>query len=78
MNAWKLASYLYLVVALIAACTPQSPIPKDPDQSLGISVGGYAKLVEALNAAGATVTPVSELHQPFFSVTGMIINVNWH
>ena len=44
--------------------------------SHGNEVGGYVELVDALRAAGATVEPIGEIEQAFFSVKGQKIKVN--
>jgi hypothetical protein len=40
------------------------------------SVTDAASLVDALRAAGATAEPVGEVEQPFFPVSGQVIQVN--
>ena len=40
------------------------------------AIGGYAELVAALQAAGATVTPGGDIDQPFIPVKGHLITVN--
>jgi hypothetical protein len=47
-----------------------------PVTSHGGPVRDYVSLIDNLRAAGATVDPVSEISQPFFSVKGYIIKVN--
>jgi len=39
-------------------------------------IGGYAELLAALQAAGATVTPGGDIDQPFIPVKGHLITVN--
>lgn len=61
---------LALVTAGAAACAPT------PTVSHGNEIGGYVDLVDALRAAGATVEPVREIEQSFFSVPGQVITVS--
>ncbi len=55
---------------------PPPPSPPPPVVSHGGPVKDYISLVDNLRAAGATVDPAGEVTQPFFSVKGLIINVN--
>jgi hypothetical protein len=44
--------------------------------SHGNEIGGYVNFVDALRAAGATVEPIEEVEQTFFTVKGQKISVN--
>jgi hypothetical protein len=41
-----------------------------------LSALSYTALIERLRGAGAAVTPAGEVQQPFFSVTGKMLEVN--
>ena len=56
------------------ALTPSGP--GAPPTSHGGPVRDYVSLIDNLRAAGATVEPVGEVRQPFFSVPGQAITVN--
>ena len=75
------------MVVLLAGCSgtkPQEPptpaplTPEPPITSHGGPVKDYVSLFDNLRAKGATVEPVGEVNQPFFSVKGFIIKVNGH
>jgi len=52
-------------------------IPEEtPVASHGSSLSDYVSLIDALRAAGATIVPAGELSQPFFDVTGQMIQVD--
>ncbi len=53
-----------------------SPAAGGPQTSQGSQIGGYAELLTALQAAGATVTPGGDIDQPFIPVKGHLIAVN--
>lgn len=58
-----------------------TPIEEETvDTPVVVSHGGpvedYVSLIDNLRASGATVEPVGEVEQAFFSVKGWIINVN--
>jgi hypothetical protein len=55
--------------------TVDSPTPPAV-VSHGNEIGGYVDFVDALRAAGATVEPIEEVEQAFFSVKGQKISVN--
>ena len=58
-------------------CLPQQGTAIHPsDKSRGLSRSSSVSLVDHLRAAGATVTPMGEVSQPFFSVKGQTIAVN--
>lgn len=63
---------LFGVLALIlSACGQQTPTT-----SHGGPVQDYVSLIDHLRAQGATVDPVGNVSQPFFSVKGQTITVN--
>jgi hypothetical protein len=57
-----------------------SPADTDVLTPVAVSHGGpvedYVSLIDNLRASGATVEPVGEVEQAFFSVTGHVITVN--
>ena len=55
---------------------PGCESPGQPITSHGGPVRDYVSLIDNLRAAGATVEPVGEVSQPFFSVPGYVIEVN--
>jgi hypothetical protein len=66
-----------LIVSLLAAACGASPDVSPPEGApSGGEIIGYASLVDALRAAGATVEPGESVEQPFFEPTGQVINVN--
>ena len=77
---------ILIIVPLVAvACSstqqplapvPPTPTPTPPITSHGGPVTDYISLVDNLRAAGATVNPVGEVEQPFFSVKGLVVKVN--
>ena len=75
-----LLTSLLVVAMLFAACAPRSQATDVPDAGPTTSHGGpvedYVSLADALRAAGADVQPGDTVEQPFFSVTGQIIQVN--
>ena len=77
------------VVVLLAGCSgsktqepptpaPLPPVEHPPLTSHGGPVEDYVSLFDSLRAEGATVEPVEEVFQPFFSVKGFTIKVNGH
>jgi len=58
------------------APVPPTPTPTPPITSHGGPVTDYISLVDNVRATGATVNPVGEVEQPFFSVKGLVIKVN--
>ncbi len=80
---------LLSVVVLLAGCSgsktqePPTPAPLPPVEQPPITshsgpVKDYVSLFDSLRAEGATVEPVEEVNQPFFSVKGFTIKVNGH
>ena len=75
-----------LLLSLIAWGQPQSalagigpgvsPAAGGTQASQGSEIGGYAELLAALQAAGATVTPGGDVDQPFIPVKGHLITIN--
>ena len=47
-----------------------------PEKANGETVMTYDRLTSGLQEAGATVEPVGEVTQPFFSITGKTVQVN--
>jgi hypothetical protein len=78
-NIFLLTSLL-MVALLFTACAPKSQVNDAPDAGSTTSHGGpvedYVSLVDALRAAGAEVEPGESIEQPFFSVTGRILEVD--
>ena len=83
----KIKSYfgitvLGILIMLFAGCTveqsqlPPHPSPSTPVTSDGGLVKDYVSLVDNLRNAEATVNPVGEITQPFFSVDGFVINID--
>ena len=58
------------------ATSSEDPSTPSVVVSHGNEIGGYVDFVDALRAAGATVEPVGEVEQAFFSVKGQKILVN--
>jgi len=63
-----------LIIEKMSAPAP-APTPA-PTTSHGGPVIDYVSLVDNLRLTGATVNPVGEVEQPFFSVKGFVIQVN--
>ena len=61
-----------LLLSYGISCTRQEA----PPVSHGGPVSDYVSLIDNLRAADATVNPAGEVSQPFFSVTGQVIEVN--
>ena len=64
-----------LAVILVLSLTACAPKPQPP-VSHGGPVKDYVSFIDNLRAKGATVEPVGEVEQPFFSVKGNVIKVN--
>ncbi len=62
---------LLVIVPLVAVACSSSQQPPAPGP-----VTDYTSLVDNLRATGASVNPVGEVQQPFFSVKGLVIKVN--
>ncbi len=63
-------------MALAAVGPGVSPASGATQVAQGSQIGGYAELLDALKAAGATVTPGGDVDQPFIPVKGHLITVN--
>lgn len=61
-----------ILVLSLTACAPKLP----PPVSHGGPVRDYVSFIDNLRAKGATVEPVGEVEQPFFTVKGNVIKVN--
>jgi len=81
-----LITILVTVPLVAVACSsmqqPPAPVPPTltptpPVTSHGGPVTDYASLVDNLRATGATVNPAGQVEQPFFSVKGFLIKVNY-
>ncbi len=85
----RISRYLISIIVILvlvvygigcAGQQPQKPPTPEPTAPPIVSHGGpvkdYISLVDNLRAAGAIVAPAGEVTQPFFSVKGLIINVN--
>lgn len=69
----------FLVVGLLVATVAGACGAPEPDALAPAGpVEDYAGLVASLQAQGATVEPVGDLTQPFFSVDGRVLRVNGH
>lgn len=66
-----------MLALTLAACMAQAPEPVATSDTVshGNEIGGYVELVDTLRAAGATVEPAGDIEQPFFNVSGYIIEV---
>lgn len=79
---WVGVTTLLLAFALLvngcASATPADPAlePAAPPVSHGGTVETYVALVDALRALGATVEPAGSIEQPFFPVTGQLLQIN--
>ncbi|MBC7877709.1 MAG: hypothetical protein H7Y59_11125 [Anaerolineales bacterium] len=69
----SIISSLLLVALFAAACGSQSATST---VSHGGPVEDYVSLIDSLRGAGATLEPGDQIEQPFFTVTGQIIQVN--
>ena len=71
---------LNAAATLIRPALPQTAATGAPGSGPPASHGGplrdYVSLVDTLRARGATVVPVGDVSQPFFSVAGFAITVN--
>jgi hypothetical protein len=63
-------------LALAGAGSGLSAAPGGVLVSQGSEIGGYAELIAALQAAGATVTPGQDINQSFIPVKGHLLTVN--
>lgn len=71
----SLGIILLSLVTLLVGCAAKQP-QEPPAPSHGGPVNDYISLVDNLRAAGATVDPVGEVTQPFFSAKGLVIKIN--
>ena len=72
MKSYRLMSiFVTLLILGLGACS-ETPTPS----SHGGPVKDYVSLVDHLRTAGASVVPVGQVTQPFFSVSGQTITVN--
>ncbi len=69
--------HLVLVAALLVAGCSRTVVARDqsPTPEPAVS-GGVAAWIDALAAAGMSVTQKGEITQPFFTVPGQVITVN--
>lgn len=79
---------IILAVLLVGCSSTQSQKPPDPSQLPLVSadntplesqiepVTDYESLIDNLRNTEATVNPAGDITQPFFSVKGLVINVN--
>lgn len=68
---------LLLLGIALGACRFLGTGAADAPETANVeTVMTYDRLVSALEEAGATVEPVGEVMQPFFSITGKTIQVN--
>jgi len=76
MKSQHLSTIAVLILAaLLAACGGQAA-GSPPAATREPAMMDTVSLMDALRAAGATVEPIGEVSQPFFSVEGQVINVN--
>ena len=66
MKRYKIYGVFVLLLLTATAC----------GESGGAGVIGYNELVDTLRAEGATVEPVRQIDQAFFSAPGQVISIN--
>lgn len=78
MSAKVYIFLLITVVVILPACAPTGAVPQMTTDivSGGDELDGYVEFVDSLRAAGASVEPQGELHQPFFQVDGRLLQVS--
>lgn len=77
--AGKYFALLFIITALIlSACAPTSATQITPTDIVppGDEIGTHDEFVDALRAVGASVEPQGDVHQPFFQVSGSVLQVN--